>query len=104
MKLYKVIVSDRAKQSLKNILAYIKEDSPSASQHVKQALLSIISSLKTTPKKFALDPILADVSNEYHSVTKWHYKIIYKVTDKHVIVINITHTSMHPDTLKKRLK
>ena len=104
MKTYQIVISNQAKGSLKNIVKYIKKDSPTAAEYVRNALFALMENLKTSPQKFPLEPLLASLSKEYHSVVKWHYKIIYRVTTTEVIILDVIHTSRNPDTIKQIIK
>lgn len=34
----------------------------------------------------------------------WSYKIVYEVTDRQIIILDIFHSSRNPDELKKIIK
>ncbi len=86
MRKYKVIWDTYAKVSLKFIIQYIKEDSPSSAQKVKIELLRIAKSLNDKPNRFSQEPYLVNKEGNYRSVSKWSYKIIYKVTENEVYI------------------
>lgn len=93
--------SPKAKQRLDGIYDYIAEDSVSAAKHVKMTLSQLAKSLGNFPEKYSKEVYLTDESGNYRSVSKWRYKIIYEVTDKHVIIINIFNTSQHPSKIRR---
>jgi plasmid stabilization system protein ParE len=99
LKRYPVIVSNQAKQSLKEIVGYIKEDSPQAAQYVKNELISLMRSLGSAPEKYSKEFLLEDKRKNYRSVTQWRYKIIYQFTSKKVLILDIIHTSMDPEEI-----
>ena len=101
MKHYPVIISNQAKQSLKEIVSYIKKDSPQAAEYVKNALIALMRSLGTAPEKYSKEFLLEDTGKNYRSVTQWRYKIIYLYTGKKVLVLDIIHTSMDPKEIKR---
>jgi len=90
--LYQVIWDIKAKQSLKDIFLYLKEESPSAANKVRNELLKLTSSLEKMPERFSSEYYLRDKGNEYHSVTKWSFKIVYRIKDKEVRILDIIHT------------
>jgi plasmid stabilization system protein ParE len=92
MKSYRVIWDSRAKESLKAITLFIKEESPTAAEKVRIELLKLTASLKRMPERFSTEPYLEYKGNEYRSVPKWSYKIIYRVCEKEVRIIDIIHT------------
>ena len=101
IKTYRVIISNRAKESLKTIVDYIKKDSPSAAEKVRKALIKEAKSLKVHPGRYSKEEQLIDKPGNYRSLVKWHYKIVYKVEEKEVQILNIFHTSRNPTVIKK---
>lgn len=101
MKKYEVIWDTEAKASLKSIVEYIREDSPSAAQKIKGTLLRIAASLKDKPNRFSKEPFLEDREGNYRSVSKWYYKIIYKVTESEVHILDVFHTRKHPSEIEE---
>jgi len=99
---YNVLWDNEAKASLKSIINYIKHDSPAAAQKVKQALLRLAASLEQMPDRFSTEPYLEGKPGNYRSVSKWHYKIIYRVTaEQEVYILDIFHTSKNPLEIKE---
>jgi len=92
MKLYRVVWDARAKESLRAITLYIKEESPVAAKKVRKELLRLTASLKKMPERFSIEPYLENKGNEYRSVAKWSYKIIYRVGEEEVRILEIVHT------------
>jgi len=95
---------NKAVESLRDIYEYIKEESPSGATKVRKALLSLARSLGDFPEKYPQEPYLKEETNNYRSVSKWSYKLIYEVTDEEVIIVLVFHTSQHPGKIKKKLK
>ena len=92
--LYRVVVSETAEKSLHEIVLFIK----SAAARVRKELLKLIKSLDAFPERFSRESFLFGKGDNYRSVTKWHYKIVYKILDKDVLILDIIHTSQHPDS------
>ncbi|MFH1321241.1 MAG: type II toxin-antitoxin system RelE/ParE family toxin [Bacteroidota bacterium] len=101
MKTYQVIISNKARESLKTIVDYIKEDSPSAAEKVKKTLIKEAKSLSKFPERYSKEEQLIDKPGNYRSFVKWHYKLVYKVEQKEVQILNIVHTSRKPSVMKK---
>ena len=99
-----VIWDREARQSLKEIYNYIKKDSPPNARSVRKELLKLAGSLGNFPEKYPREPFLEDEMENFRSVVKWSWKIIYEVTDDAIIILMIFHTSQHPDKIKRRLK
>ncbi len=88
-----------AKRHLDNIYEYIAEDSVPAARKVKKELIKLAHSLNDFPEKYPIEEFLADEPENYRSVSKWNYKIIYEVTDECIIIADIFHTSQHPSKM-----
>jgi plasmid stabilization system protein ParE len=88
-----------AKKHLDNIYDYIAKDSVAAARMVKKELIKLAHSLNDFPEKFSIEEYLADEPENYRSVSKWSYKIIYEVTDDCIIIADIFHTSQHPSKI-----
>ncbi|MGP8217769.1 MAG: type II toxin-antitoxin system RelE/ParE family toxin [Bacteroidia bacterium] len=58
-------------------------------------------SLGASPEKFPAELLLEGRKKNYRSVILWHYKIVYLFTGKEVHVLDIIHTSMNPDEIKR---
>jgi plasmid stabilization system protein ParE len=91
----------RARESLDDIYNYIAEDSVSAARRVKKSLVQLARSLGHFPEKYSHEDYLAGEPENYRSVSKWRYKIIYEVTDKYVIIADIFNTSQHPSKIRR---
>ena len=87
-----------AKKHLDNIYEYIAEDSDPAARKVKKELINLAHSLNDFPEKYAIEEYLANEPENYRSVSKWSYKIIYEVTEECIIIADIFQTSQ--DTSK----
>lgn len=98
---YRVIIPPAAKESLRDIIDYIKKDSPSAAIKVRKKLIAKAKSLGELPERFSSEPFLTNKPGNYRSVAQWHYKIIYKVLDDEVLILRFMHTSRDPDIIGK---
>ena len=87
-----------AKKHLDGIYEYIAEDSIFAARKVKKELIKLAHSLNDFPEKYSIEEYLSHEPENYRSVSKWNYKIIYEVTDECIIVADIFQTSQ--DTSK----
>lgn len=98
---YQVIISHTARASLRNIVEYIHEDSPQAAQNVRKELIGLAESLTNNPERYSPEPFLAHKPGNYHSATKWDYKIIYRIIGQKVAVLDIVHMHQHPSRIEK---
>jgi plasmid stabilization system protein ParE len=92
-----------AKKNLDDIFNYIAEDSIPAAIKVKKELVKLAHSLNDFPEKFSVEEFLAGEPENFRSVSKWSYKIIYEVTEDCIIIVDLFHTSQHPSKIKRRL-
>lgn len=93
-----------AKDNLDNIYSYISRDSVMAARMVKKELIKLAHSLNDFPEKFSVEEYLSDEPENFRSVSKWSYKIIYEVTEEYVLILDVFHTSQHPTKIKAGLK
>ncbi len=95
MKRDKVVISKKAQESIKKIFDYVKRESNSleTAQKVRISLINRCKSLKDF-SGYSKEKYL---EGDFRSVTQWDYNIIYKVTKAEVRILNIIHTSQHPD-------
>jgi plasmid stabilization system protein ParE len=98
---YRVVIPPSAKESLRGIIEYIKKDSPTAAAKVRKKLIDTAKSLKELPERFSREEYLSGKPGNYRSVTLWHYKIVYKVLDDEVVLLQFIHTSRDPELIKK---
>ena len=90
-----------AKKNLDAIFDYIAKDSVPAARMVKKELIKLAHSLNDFPEKYPIEKHLANEPENFRSVSKWSYKIIYEITDEYIIIADIFHTSRHPDKMTK---
>lgn len=101
MKKGKVVISNKARASLREIFDYLKiEVSKEVAEHVKRGILNKTKQLKDF-SGYSTERYLEGLPSKYRSVTVWNYNIIYTVNDKEVRVLSIIHTSRHPDKRKE---
>jgi plasmid stabilization system protein ParE len=93
-----------AKRNLDDIYNYIAKDSLLAAKKVKKELIKLAHSLNDFPEKFSIEEFLTDEPENYRSVSKWSYKIIYEITEDCIIIVDLFHTSQQKKKKKKDLK
>lgn len=92
-----------AKQSLDDINEYIRRDSPQNARKVKKALIRLVGTLNDFSEKYSREEFLEEEPENYRSISKWSYKIIYEVTED-AIIVDIFHARQHPSKISKRIK
>ena len=93
-----------SRENLEDIYEYISQDSPQNARKVKKALIKLVGSLNDFPEKYSKEEFLKEEPENYRSVSKWSYKIIYEVTEEAIIIADIFHTRQHPSKISKRIK
>jgi len=96
----KVIISHMARASLRGYVEYLKREvSEETAEYVKQGILAKCAELQDF-SGYSKERYLEDQPTEYRSTTQWNYNIIYTVAHGEVRILNIIHTSVHPDKRK----
>ncbi len=89
---YKVTISPTAKNSLKNIVKYIREFSPQGAENVRKTILRKIKSLSKNPQKYPIESALSEINGEFRFAKEWNYKIIFEIYGNKVDVLVIIHS------------
>ena len=85
--LYKVIVSDRARQMLAGHIRFLAKKSPVAAHSIKTELLNAIRSLSSMPERFPFLDRDYIPFNKYHKmVVAIRYLLLYQIKDSTVYV------------------
>ena len=96
----KVIISNKARESLRSYVKYLKKEaSPEMAEHVREGIIKKCRELKDF-SGYSVERYLETDDKKYRSVTQWNYNIIYTVKNDTVRVLNIIHTSQHPNKRK----
>jgi len=90
----KIIWYNQAEQDLNANIAFIAQDSTENALRVLEEIITIIDSLALFPYKYPKEPIY-NVEN-IRFVTKWSYKIIYRVETDIIYILRIFNTHQNP--------
>lgn len=93
----KVFWTQRAKGSLDYYCDRIAQDSITNAKKVKKEIILTSKKLSKNPDLFQLDEYYPDNPGDIRRYFKWSYRIVYRVMDDKVTVLNVYHTSIHPD-------
>ena len=96
----KIIWTQEARVSLKSITAYIRKSSPAAADKVKYAIIDLAESTVDFPDKFHLEPYLLNSQRNIRSVSIWSYKVIYEVTIKEIVIVDVFDGRQDPSKIK----
>ncbi len=99
MKKKPVIWSKQAQDSLREFYDYIKSDSKSAAQKVKQEIINSSKKVSNHPEKYQLDDYYPNNPGNIRRFYRWSYKIIYQVNENTIDILNVVHTSQEPSQI-----
>ena len=85
-----------AKESLKEIYEYIKEDSPQAAVKVRRSIINSTKELSERPEKHPQDKYKKDKPGNYRAYEIYSYRIAYSISDDAIQILRIRHTSREP--------
>jgi toxin ParE1/3/4 len=88
-----VVWSEASLKSLEIIHEIIFENSPQNADKVIDTLLKLGDSLSTFPERNPIEPLFKDIKIRF--IPKWNYKIIYRIEEKRILIINIYSTKMN---------
>lgn len=96
----RVVMSGQAQEAIREIAAYVaRRHSQTMAKWVRSSLLEKCKSLKDFAG-YSKEVYLSDTGKEYRSITQWDYNIIYRIDDDTIRILNVVHTSRHPDKRK----
>ena len=82
--------------SLQKIFNYIKQDSLTNAEKVRDGILKITSSLPNHPEKYPPDKFKKNNSGLYRAFEKYSYRVAYKYTEKEIKILRIRHVRQEP--------
>lgn len=96
-----VIWDNEAVKSLKEIISFIKKDSPQSAKKVKKEILALAKTLIKFPEKYSKELYYVSNDGSIRYVPIYSYKIIYQITSTEIIILDIFHTSRNPEEISK---
>lgn len=87
--------SKRASKSLESIFNYYFQLSEQSAERIRKEILKTVSTLRFV-EQYQVD----ELNTEYRRMIVRHYKIIYKVKNKRVLILNIFDTRQDPSKSK----
>jgi len=99
---YTVVWTDKAYASLRQIHGFIAGSNPVNADDTVKELLLLSQTLTVMPRRYPIEPSLAEAEHEYRFLTKWNFKIIYTILpdDKMVLIVFAFDTRQDPQKLK----
>jgi plasmid stabilization system protein ParE len=87
---------NEAKLYFKQVIQYIRQESPQGAATVKMAILEQVAVLKDDAGIYETDRFKIDNDGSYRAVTVYSYRITYKVTPSQILILRVRHTSQDP--------
>ena len=98
---YKVVWQVEARSSLRKIYSYIKKrESQEQAAKVRSEIKKEGDSLGFMPHKYTMDPFLEKYRRNIRFKAIWSYKLVYEITEEHIIILDVIHTSRNPENMK----
>lgn len=88
-----VVWSKASLDSLETIYNFIYQKSPQNAEMVVGTLLSLGDDLAKFPHKNPKEPLFNDETIRYFP--KWNFKIVYRIEENRILIINIYSTKMN---------
>jgi len=99
----KVLITEPAKESLKEICEHYRRlEFDSYALKARKIILEKAKSLSNNPERGQKEEMLKSLNQDHrYLLVESHFKIIYLIEEKRVIVTDIFDTHQHPDKMLK---
>ena len=88
-----VVWSKASLESLETIYTFIFQNSPQNAEMVVETLLNLGDDLRKFPYKNPKEPLFNDEAIRFFP--KWNFKIIYRIEENRILIINIYSAKMN---------
>lgn len=89
MSQYKVIVADRAVQSLRRLLENVRSTSLIGAEDARTVVMQHLRRLASNPTNSSRKAKFFSLEGDFRSVLAWNYRIYFKIEDKRIVVLDI---------------
>lgn len=101
----KIIWLPRAIRHRDNIYKYYYKKSPQAAIKLYNDLLDSVNPLKDYPNMAAIEPLVSDSSDTYHSlVVRDNYKVVYYIDNDVIYISAVWDCRQNPKKLKDKIR
>ena len=90
--------SKRAKASLDYYYDQIAVESPTSAKKVRREIVITAKTLSKNPNLYQIDENYPDNPGNIRRFFRWSYRVVYQVREERVVILNVFHTSQHPET------
>lgn len=91
-----VVWNKQASKYFREAYEWIKKDSYSNAEKVKNELVKIIDSLPDNPEKFPPDKFKINNHGAFRAFEKYSFRIAYKFTDQEIRGLRMRHVKQEP--------
>lgn len=91
-----VIWPNIVQKQLEKVYLFISQDSMANAQRVKSEIFAATTALIANPEKYPPDKYRLRNDGTVRAFELYHYRISYKITEKHIIIVRLRHTKMQP--------
>ncbi|MBU0533167.1 type II toxin-antitoxin system RelE/ParE family toxin [Candidatus Micrarchaeota archaeon] len=91
-----ILWDNKAKESLRKALAYIRKESPQGAQIVKNKIFENVKRLPGNPEMFETDKLKRDNDGSYRVFFAYSYRVAYRITEDVILILRVRHTSQEP--------
>ena len=92
----KIIWSKRSLNQFRKIYDFVKVESPQGAETVREAVIQTTEKIKFTPLIFEEDRFKLLNDGSYRAFVEYHIRVTYRVKEKEILILKITHTSQMP--------
>jgi plasmid stabilization system protein ParE len=83
-----VILSDRAANAVKRIVARTQETSLIGAEEVREVIINRLKGLASNPETGSRKAKFDRLDGDYRSIVVWDYRIYYKIEEKRIVVLD----------------
>ncbi|MCB1155855.1 MAG: type II toxin-antitoxin system RelE/ParE family toxin [Leptospiraceae bacterium] len=99
----KMLIKERFWLSIRDILIFLQEEAPEKfTEDFKKGIKEALDKIEQNPYHYSIEPQLATKTGLYRFLKyKKDWKIIFKVLENLLIILDIVHVKQDPKTIKK---
>ncbi len=97
----KIIWTHEALEGTKSIYNYYKlRASLRVAKSIKNKIFSSVKNLQSHPKKGKIEELLLHKKGEYRYLVTSNYKVVYKLNEKEIYIMNVSDCRRNPENIK----
>jgi len=97
-----VVWSEFSQRALKDIFDYYKKVAGKpVAKKIKNEILFSTKNLTENPEIGQIEILLEELNEKHRHIVTGNYKIIYKITEKHILITDVFDTRQNPVKMNK---